>query len=201
MFPNPEHAKHGHHSKLATFHESKMKKAEERPTLAKAIFVLTGMDHYDAPRPENAVLKDTHGEQFSSDADKEVVNYLTTVEKINLDASPAHNPWGQPAFHGFPTVQKSTAVTDALDSICKSGFASLASPMTNAIPKKAHVDVSVPKVSAVKTPKMAVKAPATPKSLASARPVKALKAGAKVGGKNMTAKSEADIDLYVMAFQ
>jgi len=201
---------------------SSAKKSMEPPSLTKAIFVLTGMDHYDQARPENELLKDTHGEQFSSDADKMVVNYLTTVEKINLESSPAHNPWGQPAFHGYPQVQKAESVVGeghvpmsrpvdgkkkkndkvckALDDLCKGDFASLATPMTNSIPKKAKVTTSVPKVSSVKAPKMAPVALKSPKALSSAQPVKAPKAGAKLGGKGMTAKSEKDTDLYVMAF-
>jgi len=37
-------------------------------------------------------LANTHGEQFSSDADKEVLNYLKSVESIDLLNSPTHNP-------------------------------------------------------------------------------------------------------------
>lgn len=77
---------------------------------------------------ENAVencLKDTHGEQFSPDADKEMVAYLTKIDKVDLHQVPHCDGTQMPS--GFPVVapgisvqRSNTAVEDALEVVCKS---------------------------------------------------------------------------------
>lgn len=37
-------------------------------------------------------LIDTHGEQFLSDADKQVLDYVRSIERVDIDLSPTHNP-------------------------------------------------------------------------------------------------------------
>ena len=37
-------------------------------------------------------LIDTHGEQFMSDADKEVLNFIRSIERLDVDLCPTHNP-------------------------------------------------------------------------------------------------------------
>jgi hypothetical protein len=37
-------------------------------------------------------LINTHGERFMSEADKEVLNYVRTIDRIDLDLCPTHNP-------------------------------------------------------------------------------------------------------------
>lgn len=79
----------------------------------------------NAVDPAQAELKDTHGEQFHSDADKQVVEYLTTIEKIDLKNSPIHNPYVvNGPQSGFPMAQKSAAAAAALDDLCKGGIGS-----------------------------------------------------------------------------
>lgn len=37
-------------------------------------------------------LINTHGEQFMSDADKQVLDWIRSIERIDIDLSPTHNP-------------------------------------------------------------------------------------------------------------
>ena len=79
--------------------------------LNKAIAFLTGGD------PTEAELKDNHSESWHSDADKEVVAYLTTIEKIDLTSSPTHNPAVVPGPQsGFPRPLN-RSVEEALDLV------------------------------------------------------------------------------------
>ena len=84
----------------------------------------------------NECLKNNHGEQFHSDADKEVVAFLTQSAKIDTAVMP-HDDGKQ--LHGFPIARSNSAVVDALETVCKSG-----EPTPCPVPTPASPDAEKP---------------------------------------------------------
>jgi len=71
---------------FTTESRSLLNNIEEDQSLAKSI---QDNDYHAGGKPNiSSLLKNTHGEQFCTDADKEVIDYLTTVGQIDLDDVP-----------------------------------------------------------------------------------------------------------------
>jgi hypothetical protein len=68
-------------------------------------------------------LKNTHGEDFHPDADKEMIQYFTTTKQIDPSRCPVYNPPTQPDPRGLVTgavvYTKSEKVESALENLCK----------------------------------------------------------------------------------
>ena len=79
----------------------------------------------EEPRPENANLINTHAENFHSDADKQMLDYLTSVEKIDT-YEPSHSD-----FSTAVTSKKSLGST--LDDLTKSDSNPIASALDDLV--------------------------------------------------------------------
>lgn len=81
-------------------------------------------DLSEAGESQPDYLKNTHGEDWHDDADKEMIQYFTTTKQIDPARCPVYNPPTQPdprgLFTGAGIFTRSEKVEQALDNICKS---------------------------------------------------------------------------------
>ena len=102
-----------------TEERSKLINVKENDSVVKSIkendFHLDGrvdLELQEIRKSADANLKNTHGEQFSTDADKEVIKYLTEIGEIQLDKVPS--AYQLPEF-ASANVKKSTKQEDKDD--------------------------------------------------------------------------------------
>jgi hypothetical protein len=89
-----------HHEKMADHHRVAARKMRFGKSMDEAEKSLSALDELNKSYGSE-YLKDNHSESFHSDADRQVVEYLTTIEKVSFD-SPYHNPDPLKVKEGIP---------------------------------------------------------------------------------------------------